>query len=273
MRRFAGALLTLCAACAPPLRRADIDAEMRALARERERLPPAPTTPRRAEVRVIRLRAEETSAPGEPPSSSSAEGVRVQLRAALPTRPAAASRPVSTARPPPLVVGERLAVVPLPRAFGVGSAGLPPGALAPSPGPRAETTVPVASTGVLDRGASDAYDDALSLVRADRCHDAIDAFASFVARWPDHPHADNAMYWRGECLLRIGETRRGIEELTALVDRFPTGNKAPDALLKLSLTWRRLGDEARAQQAAQRLLQDFPVSDAARRVRVERQMR
>lgn len=81
------------------------------------------------------------------------------------------------------------------------------------------------------------------------------------------------MYWRGECLLRIGETRRGIEELTALVDRFPTGNKAPDALLKLSLTWRRLGDEARAEQAAQRLLQDFPVSDAARRVRVERQMR
>ncbi|MFO0627812.1 MAG: tetratricopeptide repeat protein [Polyangiales bacterium] len=119
----------------------------------------------------------------------------------------------------------------------------------------------------------EAYDSALSLVRADRCHDALSAFATFLARWPDHPHADNAMYWRGECLLRLGETRQGVDELDALVRRYPSGNKVPDALYKLFLTWRRLGDEARSSAAATRLLQDFPGSDAARRVQAERQMR
>jgi tol-pal system protein YbgF len=183
-----------------------------------------------------------------------------------------------TARPwvssgPPLVVSERLAVVPLPSGSGGSRGGAAPGALVPLPLPRAQVVVPQASTGVLDVAAAQAYDSALSLVRGDRCHDALNAFASFLARWPDHPHADNAMYWRGECFLRLGETRQGIDEFDALVRRYPSGNKVPDALYKLFATWRRMGDEARSSAAATRLLQDFPGSDAARRAQAERQMR
>lgn len=273
MRRVAGALLSLCVACAPSLGVADLDAEMRALARSREVIDDVAPTARAAPPRVIRLRADTPAPPPSEPTPSDLAAPRVALAAPPPrARAAAPSRPAA-AIPTDLVVNERLAVVPLPTASGAQAGGSSPGALDPAGRRRAETTVPIVSTGVLDRAASGAYDDALSLVRADRCHDAIDAFASFVARWPDHPHADNAMYWRGECLLRIGETSRGIEELSSLVDRFPSGNKAADALLKLCLTWRRLGDEARAERAAQRLLQDFPASDAARRMRVERQMR
>lgn len=166
-----------------------------------------------------------------------------------------------------LRVGERLAVVPLPALGGS------PGALVSASGRSPQTIVPQASTGTLDPGAVSAYDAALSLVRSDRCHDALSAFASFLSRWPDHPHADNAMYWRGECLLRLGETQRGIEEFDALLRRYPSGNKAPDALLKLFLTWRAVGDEARATAAAERLLHDFPGSDAARRAQAERRLR
>ncbi|MEZ4395142.1 MAG: tetratricopeptide repeat protein [Polyangiales bacterium] len=168
---------------------------------------------------------------------------------------------------------ERLTVVPLPNASAATSSGVAPGALDSARTHLAQVVVPQASTGVLDQAAVQAYGDALSLVRADRCHDALMAFAAFVSRWPDHPHADNAMYWRGECLLRLGETQAGIDEFNALLRRYPSGNKVPDALLKLFLTWRRLGDEARASEAALRLLHEFPGTDAARRAHAERQTR
>lgn len=253
--------------CATPARPTDLLGEL-ALNEVRDPLPP----PRPRALRVIRIGAPTPAAPPveEAPPSISAPRV---LAAPTPPRARRASARPWNESGPPLVVAERLAVVPLPGAAGASSPSSRAGALAATSPGSTQTLVPQASTGVLDREASDAYDSALSLVRTDRCHDAVNAFASFVARWPNHPHADNAMYWRGECLLRLGETRRGIDELDALLRRYPTGNKAPDALLKLFLTWRRLGDEARASEAATRLLRDFPGSDAARRAQAERQMR
>ena len=78
------------------------------------------------------------------------------------------------------------------------------------------------------------------------------------------------MYWRGECFARTGDTRRAVTEWEGLLSRFPTGNKVADALYKLAVSYRRLGDAAAAARAAQRLMDEFPDTDAARRVRTER---
>lgn len=230
--------------------------------------PSTGTAPRYREV--VRIGAAPDAPTPPEPAPSTAPPVNLSPP---PTRARRVTAGPWMASGPPLVVSERLAVVPLPGGSSALRGSAPPGALAAVPLPRAQVVVPQASTGVLDVAAVEAYDGALSLVRGDRCHDALNAFASFLARWPDHPHADNAMYWRGECLLRLGETRQGVEELDALVRRYPSGNKVPDALYKLCVTWRRLGDEARSSAAATRLLQDFPGSDAARRIQAERQMR
>ncbi len=127
------------------------------------------------------------------------------------------------------------------------------------------------STGVIDPAASTAYDGALAMVRGGRCAEANAAFAEFLARWPEHPHADNAMYWRGECLLRAGDPAGAVREWEALIARFPAGNKVPDALYKLAQARRRGGDVAAAERHERRLLEGFPDSDAARRLRDERQ--
>lgn len=255
----------LCAlGCAAPRATADLASE---LSPPPWSAPMAPAPPRYREV--VRIGAAPEPAPPADPVPDAAPSVNLSPP---PTRARRVSaRPWGSA--PPLVVPERLAVVPLPSGPGAVRGGSPPGALVAAPPAVAQTLVPQASTGVLDVAAVEAYDSALSLVRADRCHDALNAFASFLARWPEHPHADNAMYWRGECLLRLGETLRGVEEFDGLLRRYPTGNKAPDALYKLFVTWRRLGDEARSSAAAARLLQDFPGTDAARRAQAERQMR
>lgn len=256
----------LCASgCAAPLRAVDLPSELA--------LPPwsassAVAPPRYREV--VRIGAAPEAVP--PPETFPDPSPALNLSPAPSRARRVTARPWGTSATP-LIVSERLAVVPLPSGSGANRGSPAPGALVAPPPPSAQVVVLQASTGVLDSAAAVAYDSALSLVRGDRCHDALSAFASFLARWPDHPHADNAMYWRGECFLRLGETRQGVEEFDALVRRYPSGNKVPDALYKLSVTWRRLGDEARSSAAATRLLQDFPGSDAARRAQAERQIR
>jgi tol-pal system protein YbgF len=118
----------------------------------------------------------------------------------------------------------------------------------------------------LDPAAASAYDGAMSLVASKQYEKALDAFAAFLVRWPDHPYADNAMYWRGECYFARGDYRRASEQFEGVLARFPAGNKAPDALLKLGLAFQRLGDPVKAKETFDRLAQLYPQSEAARRI-------
>jgi TolA-binding protein len=62
-----------------------------------------------------------------------------------------------------------------------------------------------------------------------------------------------------------GDLPQAIEIFEGVLARFPTGNKAPDALLELSRAFRKQGDVERADQILARLRREFPRSDAASR--------
>jgi len=136
--------------------------------------------------------------------------------------------------------------------------------------PSQESEAPVPSVGrtqdrsALDPAAKRAYDAALSLANARRFDEALDSFAAFLVRWPDHPYADHAMYWRGECYFARGDYLRASEQFDGVVKRFPAGSKAPDALLKLGMSQEKLGDTVRAKESFDRLAKQYPESDAAR---------
>jgi len=118
----------------------------------------------------------------------------------------------------------------------------------------------------LDPDARRAYDSALALVTSKKYPEALDALAGFLMKWPEHPNADNAMYWRGECYFAEGDYAHAAEQFEATLARFPMGNKAPDATLKLGMARRRLGDDAGAKAQFDKLRRDYPHSDAARHV-------
>jgi tol-pal system protein YbgF len=119
----------------------------------------------------------------------------------------------------------------------------------------------------IDPDAKRAYDGALALVNAKKYTEALDAFAAFLVKWPDHPNADNAHYWRGECYFAQGEYARAAEQFEGVITRFPLGNKVPDALLKLGMCQEKLGNPQKAQQTFDRLQREFPRSEAVRRIR------
>ncbi len=131
-------------------------------------------------------------------------------------------------------------------------------------GPPIRANAPPSSA--LNPEAKRSYDAALALVNGHQYDQALDAFAAFLVRWPDHPNADNAMYWRGECYYAKGEFARAAEEFEGATVRFPLGNKVPDCLLKLGLCQQKLGNQEKAKTYFDRLSQEFPRSEAARRI-------
>jgi tol-pal system protein YbgF len=118
----------------------------------------------------------------------------------------------------------------------------------------------------LDPEAKRAYDAALSLVSARQYDRALDSLAAFLLKWPDHPYADNAMYWRGECYFARGDYVHASEQFEGVLARFPAGNKVPDALLKLGICRQKLADPNGARELFVRLTQQYPKSEAARRI-------
>jgi tol-pal system protein YbgF len=117
-----------------------------------------------------------------------------------------------------------------------------------------------------DPEARRAYDAALAKVNKKDYPGALDAFTAFLVHWPDHPRADNAMYWRGECYYAQGDFGRAADELSGVLARFPDGNKAPDALLKLGMAEQKLGRTADAQESFSRLSREFPRAEATRKI-------
>lgn len=123
---------------------------------------------------------------------------------------------------------------------------------------------PVRSS-ALDPDAKKAYETALSQVQARQYDKGLEGLNAFLVRWPDHPYAENAMYWRGEAYFAQGEYLRAAEQFDAVVARF-NGSKAADALLKLGMCHDRLGSSQRAREYWDKLKREFPRSDAAKKI-------
>ncbi len=111
-----------------------------------------------------------------------------------------------------------------------------------------------------------AYDAARNLMTQRKYKEALDGFTAFLVKYPDHPMADNAMFWRGDCYFSLGDFPHAEQELGGALARFPQGIKAPDTLLKLGMTEDKLGQPDKARAYYDKLQKEFPKSDAARRI-------
>jgi tol-pal system protein YbgF len=89
----------------------------------------------------------------------------------------------------------------------------------------------------------------------------------FLGRYPKHPLAPAAQYWIGEAYFLQRDYRQAIVEFEKVLEHGTTNSKVPDALLRAGMAWRRLRDPERASQAWQRVVHEFPRSEAAQRAR------
>ncbi|MES0873463.1 tol-pal system protein YbgF [Sinimarinibacterium thermocellulolyticum] len=109
-----------------------------------------------------------------------------------------------------------------------------------------------------------AYLAAFDALKNGKYDEAIRGFRSLLERWPQGRYADNALYWSGEAYYVKRDYRAALGAFQALLQRFPNSPKGPDAMLKVGLSQIELNQPAEGRATLQRLIDTYPQSSAAR---------
>jgi tol-pal system protein YbgF len=188
--------------------------------------------------------APAAPAPAPPPPPPSPSAIAAVERPRVPAVPPPAVPPAQAPAPVPLV----------PQA--VPSESVPP--VAPVQPREPAPPAPAASRG---GNPEQEYNAALATFRSREHGQAVLDFIDFIAKHPKHPLAGNAQYWIGEAYWAQRDYRQALVEFEKVSEYGP--GKAPDALVKIGLCHARLRDASRAEQAWQRVIREYPKSDAA----------
>ena len=129
-----------------------------------------------------------------------------------------------------------------------GEAPLPPVTVAPGP---------------LSAAAQEMYDRGYTFYHRGLYVDAESAFQQFLGAHPSTELSDNAHYWIGESRFARADYEGALAAFRETLERYPEGNKVPDALLKAADCFARLGDVDAAREAYDEVIRRFPASAAA----------
>ncbi len=93
----------------------------------------------------------------------------------------------------------------------------------------------------------------------------IDRFRGFLQTFPSSEYADDATYWMADCYLRQGDLKTAILRFDDVAGRYPTGNKAADALYRQGEALLKLGPSYKtaARKAFERVVNEYPDSPRA----------
>lgn len=113
----------------------------------------------------------------------------------------------------------------------------PPAADATKPAPApAAANAPPPPADLPTGSAQDQYDFAFNLLRQAQYDKAETAFSQFIQANAASPLASNAQYWLGETFYVRGKYKEAAVAFAEGYQKYPKSQKAPDALLKLSLS-------------------------------------
>lgn len=118
-----------------------------------------------------------------------------------------------------------------------------------------------AGTSYLER-----YRSALALYNTRKYREAIEAFSRLLQENSTNSYADNCQYWIGESYYGLGNFAQAIAEFEK-VFAYPNSNKSDAALLKLGITYLKLGDRASARTQFEQLVANYPKSEYIDRAR------
>lgn len=107
------------------------------------------------------------------------------------------------------------------------------------------------------------YKGAYELYKDKKYSKALIAFSSFIEKYPNTVLTDNAYYWMADCYYNQKEYALSIDGFTKVLKKFPNESKAPEAMLKIAMAYKELGEKKDADAQLKELISKFPVSRAA----------
>jgi tol-pal system protein YbgF len=108
---------------------------------------------------------------------------------------------------------------------------------------------------------------ALAKLRAGEDGQAALEFTEFVTQFPNHPQAAAAQNWIGEAFYRQRDYKQAVVEFQKTVDNYTQTTQVAEALLKIGLCKRAMGDAAGARAAWEQVVRQYPRSEAATQAR------
>lgn len=111
------------------------------------------------------------------------------------------------------------------------------------------------------------YEEAFVYLNNGRYDDAIADFSRLLEEFPNGEYADNAVYWLGETYYVKRDFEAARTSFDRLMERFPNSNKIPDAMLKLGYIEYEQTEWKRAREMLNLVIKEFPASQAARLAR------
>lgn len=88
-------------------------------------------------------------------------------------------------------------------------------------------------------------------------------FQQFLEQYPTDPLAGSAQYWLGETAFVSGEYKTAADRFLKTFTNYPSNERAPEALLKLAISLRRLGNNNDACATFSELSQRYPRAPQA----------
>ncbi len=137
---------------------------------------------------------------------------------------------------------------------------------APQPKPKAEAPAPAeAPRKVIAQSSKEKlelYKTALADYRAGNYAQALSGFEGFLSAGPRADYVDNALYWIGECHFGLDDFDSAVSYFQRVISEQPDGNKVPDAMLKMSLAYDRVGRGNDATRLLETLTKNYPATNA-----------
>lgn len=139
----------------------------------------------------------------------------------------------------------------------------PAGKAAAAPGAAAAAAADAALSGASSVEQA-LYSQAFAALKAGSYSVAITSFKEFLGSYPASPLAENAQYWLGEAHYVNHDFDAAAAAFRAVLQKWPNGRKAPDAMLKLGYTLLEQKKYSESKATLTELTRKFPDSDAAR---------
>lgn len=143
----------------------------------------------------------------------------------------------------------------------------PAAAVAKRPAPTTGKIAPPLSGAGPALSAADeqaAYASAFEALKRSDYVESARGFQAYLRAFPQGSLAPNAWYWLGESYYVTQNFPIALESFETLLAQFPESAKAPDALLKKGYCLVEMADVGAGQQALNRVINEYPGSDAAR---------
>ena len=111
---------------------------------------------------------------------------------------------------------------------------------------------------VKTKSAEQIYQEGLDAINSGSYDNAADRFTTVLTKFPEHKLAPNAQYWLGESYYGKKDYAKAAVAFAKGYEKYKSGNKGADNILKLGLSMQMLGKKEEACTAFVNLEKEFP---------------